>query len=70
MNKTEDQNTLDRVLALLMSAMSSLQVKNEEIMPFDIHSHFAPSQKNETQLKFPKKPARQKKKKKLEYIHL
>lgn len=70
-NKTKDSDVLDRVLALLTSAVSSLQVEedddDEDILRFDICTQFAPAQKNETQLKFHKKKRRKlKQKKKIE----
>ena len=52
----DDVNTLDRILSLLMQATSSVKVLSSEdnTMEFEIKDHFAPTQKNETQLQFKK----------------
>ena len=54
----DDPNTLDRVLALLTQASASLTAAaeacsdNKQVNTFVKKDHFAPTQKNETQLRF------------------
>ena len=51
---TEDMSTLDRVLSLLMQASASLDITSdchETMTPFEVKDKFAPTQKNETQLR-------------------
>lgn len=50
-----EPNTLDRILALLIKADASITVPGSNIQQkFDKKDHFAPRQKNETQLSFAK----------------
>ena len=52
---TNEPNTLDRILALLMKVDASITVSDSTIQEkFDKKDHFAPRQKNETQLRFTK----------------
>lgn len=50
-----EPNTLDRILALLIKADASITVSDSNIQQkFEKKDHFAPRQKNETQLLFTK----------------
>ena len=76
MKDMSDTNTLDVVLAHLISASSCLQVSTElnncpEPHSFGVKHQFTPAQKNETQLRFSKNTTKTKsKKRKLEYVSL
>ena len=52
----DDPNTLDRVLALMTQASASLAAAetfdHKQVNAFVKKDHFAPTQKNETQLRF------------------
>lgn len=51
---TDDPSALDHVLSLLMQAAASMDVvtsQSENMPPFEVRDKFAPTQKNETQLK-------------------
>ena len=69
----DDPNTFDRILALLMKADTSTLISNSNPhYKFNKRDHFAPRQKNETQLCFTKtseNPGRKQKNIPLRYVH-
>ena len=73
MDYINEPNTLDRILALLIKANASITVSDSNAQQkFEKKDHFAPRQKNETQLRFTKtanNPGKKQKYMPLRYVY-